>query len=199
MGHLVSLTRSFTTLGLTALVLGGTALVPAEPVCAQTATIVFGSTEARTCYQEARFGTAIRDGISACNRALDEADLSRADRVATLVNRGILYNRSRQFASAIADFDLALRQDPDSGEAYLNRGNSKFFQSQFDAALADYDDAIRLGTREPHAAYFNRGLVKEAQGFKREALDDYRQALTLKPDFSQAQGRAALLERQVEE
>ncbi|MGF1456280.1 MAG: tetratricopeptide repeat protein [Alphaproteobacteria bacterium] len=184
-------TRSAPALKAAALALAaGTASFPAA---AQGPVTVFGSSDARICYQEARFGLAVFTGLEACDTALNDTTLSRPDRIATLVNRGILYNRAKRYDQAIASFDAALALDEASGEAFLNRGNSYFFQRKFPAALADYDQAIALDTRDLHAAHFNRGLVLEATERFEEALAAYRKSIELRPDFLPAVARVNAL------
>lgn len=175
------------------------ALLPVIALCtalfslpAGAAKTVFGDTDARKCYESARFGWGGND-LDACNRALRNPQLSRRDRAATLVNRGILFNRQKRMGEALEDFNAALKINSRLGEAYLNRGNSRFFSKQIKAALGDYDMAIRHNSPELHAAYFNRGLAHEALGQIREARQDYESALALKPDFELARLRLQAL------
>lgn len=159
---------------------------------AGAAETVFGDTNARKCYESARFGLG-GSGLDACNRALRNPGLSKRDRAATLVNRGILFNRQKRVDDAFDDFNAALKINARLGEAYLNRGNSYFFSKRIKAALEDYDRAIRHNSPELHAAYFNRGLAHEVLGQIEEAREDYEQALALKPDFELARLRLEAL------
>ncbi len=169
------------------------AVVAAPAAFAQQTSVVFGNTDAQTCYQEARFGVGVSAGLGACDKALRDTLLSRTDRIATLVNRGILLNRAKRYQDAIGDFNTAITLEPRSGEAFLNRGNSHFFLRDFDAALVDYERAIELGTRDLHAAHFNRGLVLEVMARPEEALEAYRRSLEVRPDFLPAAARAEQL------
>lgn len=155
---------------------------------AQSAETVFGNSDAQRCFEGARYGAG-RNGEGACNRALMPGALSKSDRAATLVNRGIIYNRTRRLEEAVADFNAALEIDPGLGEAYLNRGNTRFFQRRMEEAKADYGKAIELKSRDLHAAYFNRGLVYEVLQDKEAARADFEAALRVKPDFVAAQAK----------
>jgi len=161
---------------------------PWTPVHA--ASTVFGDAAAQKCYESARFGGGAR-GQEACDRALRSSRLSKRDRAATLVNRGILLNHQRRVDEAIEDFNAALRLSGPSGEIYLNRGNSNFFRKRIKAALADYTRAIRHRSKDLHIAYFNRGLAYEVLGRFDDARRDYEKALELKPGFGPA--RASLV------
>jgi tetratricopeptide (TPR) repeat protein len=155
---------------------------------AQAASTVFGSGDAQECFEGARFGSG-SIGEEACNRALREGTLTSRDRAATLVNRGIVYNRTGRFDQAVGDFDAALKIDPRLGEAYLNRGNSRFLQKRMADAKTDYDKAIELESRDLHAAYFNRGLVHEVLQDSDAARADFEAALRIKPDFVAAKAK----------
>lgn len=169
-----------TLLTLTVLTAGASPVPAAETV--------FGNSDAQTCFEGARYGGG-SNGEESCDRALRSATLTKKNRAATLVNRGIIYNRTRRLEKAVADFNAALDIDPQLGEAYLNRGNSRFFQKRMDAAKADYDRAIELRSRDLHAAYFNRGLVYEVLQDKAAARADFEAALRIKPDFVAAQAK----------
>lgn len=181
------------TLRLSGLVLLGLIVLAAlaligQPSLAQSK-IVFGSDNATACYREARFGTGFMAGLRACDAALAEETLARRDRLATRINRGVLLNRAKRYDEALAEFNAVIEAQPNIGEAYLNRGNTHFFRRAFDSAETDYSKAIELETRDLHAAYYNRGLVREAQARVAEALSDYRASLAAKPDFLPAAAR----------
>lgn len=59
-------------------------------------------------------------------------------------NRGAAYYEKGMFRQAIADFNQALRVDPNDAKAYNNRGNAHFRLGNFEAAVADYDKAASL-------------------------------------------------------
>ncbi|MFP3942977.1 MAG: tetratricopeptide repeat protein [Alphaproteobacteria bacterium] len=155
---------------------------------APAAETVFGHGDAQLCFEGARFGGGGK-GADACDRALESATLTKTDRAATHVNRGIIYNRTGRHDDAVIDFNAALEIDPALGEAYLNRGNSRFFQKRMEEARADYSRAIELKSRDLHAAYFNRGLVHEVLGDPAAARADFEMALRVKPDFPAARAR----------
>ena len=79
---------------------------------------------------------------------------------------------------AITDYDEAIRLDPDSPEAYTNRGAAKYKLGRHEEAIVDYDEAIRLkpGFAE---AYSNRGAAKWTLGQVEAAKKDFQTALEL--------------------
>lgn len=159
---------------------------------AQMSVSTFGATDAAACYENA--ANDLSRDADPCDQALAGGTLTRSDRVKTLVNRGIIYNRNGDLQAAIDDFNAALDIDPAIGEAYLNRGNSYYLSSQYDAALADYEAALANDVNKPWAAWYNIGLAYEAKKDKEKARQAYEKALELNPSFTPAQLKLAKLQ-----
>ena len=87
--------------------------------------------------------------------------------------------------AAIAEYDEAIRLEPDYAVAYYSRGNAKALLWQPEAAIVDYDKAIRLKPSYAEAHY-NRGNTKDELGQPEAAIADYTKAIGLKPDLAVA-------------
>lgn len=159
---------------------------------AQMAVTTFGATDAAACYENA--SSEMSHETDPCDQALARGGLTRADRLKTLVNRGIIHNRNGDLKSAVDDFNAALDIDSSVGEAYLNRGNSYYLSGLYDAALADYDAALENDVNKPWAAWYNIGLAYEAKKDKEKAREAYEKALELNPSFSPAQLKLSKLQ-----
>ncbi len=149
------------------------------------AMVVVGEGPERACYQAARTGLDSIAGVGHCNLALLNP-LIVADRVATLVNRGVILHKLQRIQSAMDDFNAALRILPDQADAHINRGVAYLTLSRFDEAMADIQRGIALGPSEPALAYYNRAIAHERMGQIAEAYYDYQRALKEAPGFTPA-------------
>ncbi len=159
-------------------------LAVAAPAAAQMSVTTIGATDASACYTNARDDFSRDTGP--CTRALGDSATNRGDRKKTLVNRGVILNRAGELNAAIDDFNTALDLDDSLGEAFLNRGNSYYLMRQYDEALADYERSLELEVSKPWAAWYNIGLVHDAQKEPVKAREAYKEALRINPSFSEA-------------
>lgn len=165
------------------------ATLAVAPAAAQMSVTTFGDSAAKSCYNDANDGFTTM--AANCDRALKEEALSRKDRQATLVNRGIVHNRAGRYSEALADFDAALDRDSGLAEAWLNRGNTMLLTGRADEAIENYEAALANGIGKAHVAWYNIGLAYEAKKDKARAREAYRHALEASPDFTLAQTKLA--------
>jgi tetratricopeptide (TPR) repeat protein len=52
----------------------------------------------------------------------------------------------------MADYDMAIKLDPNYAGAYYNRGNSRLEAGDKDGAVADYRQAVRLNPHHKQAS-----------------------------------------------
>ena len=93
-------------------------------------------------------------------------------------NRARAYFDKGLYDLAIADYDAAIRLQPDAASAYVNRGNAHAGTGRYGRALTDYDTAIRLDP-DLASAYINRGIVSAKQDLLEWALRDFGRAYDL--------------------
>jgi tetratricopeptide (TPR) repeat protein len=160
-----------------------TALLVASP--AAGAVTVLGNSSARLCYEAAESrGNSSLTVIRTCDQAMRDEGLSDYDRVATLVNRGILKARLGNLDDAIVDYDAALHRDPNEAEAYLNKGFALLhLPDAAQQARPMFDNALAKRTRRPELAYYGRAVANELTGQVRAAYEDYQQASRLDPKW----------------
>jgi tetratricopeptide (TPR) repeat protein len=159
-----------------------TALACAGSAALADAIVVVGEGPERHCFLAAKKGDDLIAGIGHCNIALNNP-LIMEDRVATLVNRGVLFHKLERIDSAMNDFNAALRINPEQADAWLNRGVAKLSLAQLADAMSDIQKGIALGPSEPALAYFNRAIAYERLGQIPEAYYDYQRAAKAAPNF----------------
>ena len=96
-------------------------------------------------------------------------------------DRGAAWYFKGEFQKAVADYDEAIRLDPDHAQTYTNRGAALRKLGRSELALKDETSAIRLDPTVPE--YFdNRGLSLAGNGDYAGAIADYDQAIKLHPE-----------------
>jgi Flp pilus assembly protein TadD len=148
---------------------------------AEAGVLVVGASLATICSRAAVAGDSRPSQVETCTRALTDEALTPRDRAATHVNRGILLMRRRSFGEARQDFEHAIAQQPELGEAFANRGSVLLVDGRFQDALKDFDRALALGVTQPERTYFNRAVAREWLDDFKGAYLDYRQAAKLNP------------------
>jgi tetratricopeptide (TPR) repeat protein len=158
-------------------------------------TIVGGDGHARRCGQATNEGDTSDRAVATCERALRYPRLTREAEIQLRVNLGVMHMRRTENEAAVAQFDAVIAMDPRNAEAHLNRGAALVQLRDFGPAIAAITEAMGLGVREPHKAYFNRGAAREALGDARGAYEDYRTALEIQPDWGPANAELARFAR----
>jgi len=132
---------------------------------------------------------SLDEQIGGCTAVLQSDRTSSGNRAVAYSNRGIAYADKKDYDRAIADFNEAIKINPNLAIAYNNRGSAVQSKGDYDRAIADYSEAIRINPNYA-VAYSNRGNLYQAQGRRKEAIADFRRALAIDP--SHERSRAAL-------
>jgi tetratricopeptide (TPR) repeat protein len=118
----------------------------------------------------------------------DEAYSGRGNAVVAKRNVNIYENRAltllerSDLDGAIADFDRAIKLDPDGVDSFNGRGAAWRAKGDLDRAEADFSRALAID-QDHIGAQYNRGLVEVAKGELDAAVADLTAALRLDPDF----------------
>lgn len=59
-------------------------------------------------------------------------------------DRGDAYCGKGDYDQAIADYNEAIRLDPDDALTYIGRGDVYYSKGDYDRAVADYDTAVQI-------------------------------------------------------
>lgn len=159
---------------------------------AQTAAaqvFVLGGGLGGECYENTRKtnSTPHASAERPCTKALREEALTRNNRAATYVNRGIIRMRFGKYDEAISDYHEAQAMTPELGEAYLNEGAALIYKAMYQEALVKLDKAVELESNDLHAAYYNRAIAKENSDDIPGAYYDFLKALELNPGWERAE------------
>jgi tetratricopeptide (TPR) repeat protein len=165
-------------------VAAGLALIIAPAAALHAKSVTYNKPNMNTCYEAANSGRHDARSMTACHNALRSEMLTGAESAATLVNRGIMLLRANDVAGAKADFEAALRLDPEQGEAWLGKGIVEWQSGNSQAAFQPLDRAIKLRPRRLAVAYYVRGLANEQQGNLRAAYADLVRAQALDPRWA---------------
>src|SRR6185503_4492586 len=121
------------------------------------------------------------ESLAACTRAIKSGTYQGRVLALAYSNRGVEWKAKGDYAKAIADYDEAIKHDPQQSAAYNNRGIAYAARQDFERAVADYDEAIKLNPRYA-SALNNRGLAYFNKGQYQRAIADYDTAIKLEPD-----------------
>jgi len=149
----------------------------------QGAVSVLGGGAAQDCSNAAIDGRSDDAAMKACNNAIDFEIMSRDDRGATFINRGVLKMYRRLWPAALTDFNDGLRLRPAAGEGWANRGGALLGVTRYKEAIDSITKGLELGLKQPEKAYYNRALAYEFVDDEKSAYFDYKKALELKPGW----------------
>jgi tetratricopeptide (TPR) repeat protein len=95
--------------------------------------------------------------------------------------RGTAFFNRQDYNRAIADYDEAIRLDPNYALAFYSRGCAYDRKGDYDRAIKDYDEAIRLNPKH-HAFFSDRATAYWSKGDYDRAIPDYDEAIRLSPN-----------------
>lgn len=149
---------------------------------------VVGGGLAKDCFDLAKSGSyQFHTAEKTCTRAIQEETMTRPNRAATYVNRGVIRMREGEHDRALEDYAKAVSIQPELGAAYLNEGAAHIYRKDFESALEPLDRAIELESADIFAAYYNRAIARENTGDVAGAYYDFQKALELKPGWELAE------------
>jgi len=88
---------------------------------------------------------------------------------------------------ALADFNRAIKIDPQKAAGYLGRANTLNILGQYEKAIADYNIALEIKSDLANA-YVNRGSAYSHLGEIEKAIADYEKGLSLDPKIDKPPG-----------
>lgn len=111
--------------------------------------------------------------------------MSLSVNTSTLLENGIQWHSAGNTVEAMACYRQILLQEPDHAEALHLAGVLAYDEGRFDAAKDLMARALTLDGENP-ACFSNYGLVLEALGVTDAAIEQFKHALAMAPDFVDA-------------
>jgi tetratricopeptide (TPR) repeat protein len=123
--------------------------------------------------------------------------LSGSDTVDLLMARADRFVKESDLDLALKILDATIDIAPDNAEAWHRRATVHYMQKDYELALADLRHALDIDPKH-YKAINDLGVVLEALGAKKEALQAYRKALEINPFLDDARESVEFLKREVE-
>lgn len=103
-------------------------------------------------------------------------------------NLALALRGAGQLTAAVAEYRQALAQQNDNGDGWFNLGNALFDLGQVDDAIDSYQQALKFIAEPGRAKVLNNlGSAYLIQRHPQQAIKPLQQALSLKPDYVEAQ------------
>jgi tetratricopeptide (TPR) repeat protein len=133
--------------------------------------------------------------IAACT-GIVESRLSKPLEVANALRvRGIALRQKGELDRAIADFDQAIKIDPQDARFYNSRGIALRMKNDLDRAIADHDKAIQLDPKRA-VFYSERGIDFRQKGDLDRAIAEHTRAIGIDPKLAFAYNNRGFAWRQ---
>jgi tetratricopeptide (TPR) repeat protein len=123
--------------------------------------------------------------------------LSGSDTVDLLMGRADRFIKESDLDLALKILDATVDLAPNDAEAWHRRATVHYVQKDYELALADLRRALDIDARH-YKAINDLGVVLQALGAKKEALQAYRKALEVNPFLDDARQAVESLSREVE-
>ena len=105
---------------------------------------------------------------------------------------GIALGLSGRMQEAMAQYEQALRFNPDYAEAHSNLGVALAQAGKTQEAIGHFEQALLINP-DYAGVHYNLGVALEQLGKPIEAIQHYQQALRIKPDYTEARNALARL------
>ena len=103
-----------------------------------------------------------------------------------LLMRGFGYRHQQKYDLALADIDKAIQIEPKNPDAYALRASIFELTELIDKAIENQTKAIEFTSKDSsmlHYLYANRGKYYVKKGDNKSAVQDFTDAIHLKPDY----------------
>ncbi|MBD3879710.1 MAG: glucosaminidase domain-containing protein [Quinella sp. 1Q5] len=131
------------------------------------------------------------DGSDASWEAADLKVLLEDDKAAAYVYRGIVNMERENFYEATADFEIALKTEPELKEALFDLALVDEKLSDIDDAIETYNDLLAIDEKFVDA-WYNRGRLKLGKNDFKGAISDFESSLAIETINPEAYNNIAI-------
>ena len=146
-------------------------------------------------------GTNVSGDFDECAMAaLNDALRIDPNHVKSLRMRGYGYRQKKKYDLALADIEKAIQIEPNHSSSYAVRGGIFEMRGQIDKAIADQTKANELTPKdspELHYYFARRGEFYYKKDDYQASVEDYTEAIRLKPDYKYHYSDRARVYRQM--
>ena len=114
--------------------------------------------------------------IQGCSAIITGATVSTPDLSQAYSMRGLAFSLQQKFDLAMADYDMAIKLEPNSAVALNNRAWTLWRSGAPEKGLADAERSLAVEPNSPHALD-TRAHILQAMGQYARALRDYERAM----------------------
>jgi len=128
-------------------------------------------------------GSVVERKMLGCTALINSGQETPETLAIAYLNRGNALVENGQIDVAINEYDLSLKNNALSAEAFSRRGIALELKADFDRATADCDNALKLDPKNAKAFVcrgYSHSHKKEFDG----AIEDYSQAIKLDSDYA---------------
>jgi tetratricopeptide (TPR) repeat protein len=122
------------------------------------------------------FGEDVERRISGCTALIERSGRNSPDLSFAYAMRALAYSMKREYSRAIADYDVAIKINPNYAVALNNRAWAYFRWGRAQQGLPDVERSLKLNPTSPHALD-TRAHIRQALGQTQAALADYDGAI----------------------
>lgn len=116
--------------------------------------------------------------IPGCTALIERPGIEPEQLSSAYAMRALGYSLKGQFDTAIADYDAAIRINPDFAVALNNRAWAYFRSGRAQQGLPDVEKSLRLNPLSEHS-WDTRAHIRQAAGNATGAFDDYEKAVQI--------------------
>jgi len=125
------------------------------------------------------------DAIAACSRAINSGKVSPTNLASVLRSRGSEYAAKKNYDLAIADFNEAIKLDPNGSSSFVSRGRAYDDKNDYDRAIADFSEAIKLDPNDSYSFFWLGAAYHDKKDYNR-AIANFDEAIKLNPNNAAA-------------